>query len=116
LTSKVTNALTGAAIGAGTKLLYDKLTGKPTTTSKTGNTGNTGGTGTTGGTGGAGNKTTTTSNKTGSKASTNSKATPSAPVGKVTPKTAAPITSKVLTDEEIQEMEGYLAEKERLIS
>jgi hypothetical protein len=30
-TSKVVNALTGAAIGAGTKLLIDKITGKPVT-------------------------------------------------------------------------------------
>lgn len=44
-TSKVVNALTGAAIGAGTKLLIDKITGKPTVV-KTGS----GGAGTTGGT------------------------------------------------------------------
>ena len=34
-TNKVVNALTGAAIGAGTKLLVDKITGKPTASDKT---------------------------------------------------------------------------------
>jgi hypothetical protein len=47
-TNKIVNALTGAALGAGTKLIIDKITGKPTVV-KTG----AGGTGTTGGTGGA---------------------------------------------------------------
>ena len=94
LTSKVTNALTGAAIGAGTKLLYDKLTGKPTTTVKTGNTGNTGGTGTTGGTGKSGISTTPPKLPVAPPKPTVNK--PTAPVGKVTPKTAPttkPVTS-----------------------
>ena len=93
VTNKIVNAVTGAVIGAGTKKLIDKITGKPVVK-------------TTGNTGGTGGKTTTTPNTTGSKTTTTPKTTPkttpSTPAGKVTPKTATPVTSKVLTDEEIQ--------------
>ena len=91
LTSKVTNALTGAAIGAGTKLLIDKITGKPVV--KTG-TGTTGGTGTTSGTGKSGISTTPPKLPVAPPKPTVNK--PTAPVGKVTPKTA-PTTKPTTT-------------------
>ena len=87
-TNKVVNALTGAAIGAGTKLIYDKITGKPTVVK----TGAGGTTNTAGGTG---------ANKAGS--TTGNKAPPAGnktpPAGNKTP----PVTSKVLTDKEVQD-------------
>ena len=73
------NALTGAAIGAGTKLLIDKITGKPTVTKPPA--------------------------EVASAAVKNAaaKALNANPAGAKSPaKKIPPITSKVLTDEEIQ--------------
>lgn len=89
LSSKMTNALTGAVLGAGTKLLVDKITGKPTTAPTGGTKPPAGGT-----TGGARPPA----------GGTTSGARPPAggakpPAGGATNST---VTSKVLTDEEVQ--------------
>ena len=68
-TNKIVNALTGAAIGAGTKLIIDKITGKPTVV---GGGSNTGGTGKTGSGSTAGSNTgSKTGSNTGSKTGSN---------------------------------------------
>ena len=90
MTDKIVNAVTGAVIGAGTKKLIDKITGKPVV--KT--TGNTGGTGKT-------TLPTTAPKLPVAPPKTVKKPPVTKPVGKVTPKTKPPITSKVLTQEEI---------------
>jgi hypothetical protein len=77
------NALTGAAIGAGTKLIFDKITGKPVVTNTT--------------TGGG--KTTTPNNpQPNNPVIPNKNGAGSTSGGTKTP----PVTSKVLTDKEVQ--------------
>jgi len=77
----VVNALTGAAIGAGTKLIIDKITGKPTVV-KNGSTGSN-----------------TSGNPAGSKTPPPAGNKTPPPAGNKTP----PVTSKVLTDKEVQD-------------
>jgi len=90
--NKVTNAITGALLGAGTKLIYDKITGKPVVAPPSG--------GTKPPAGG------TVKPPAGSTAKPPAGGTPKPPAGG-TPKppaggTKPPVTSKVLTDEEVQ--------------
>ena len=91
-TNKVVNALTGAALGAGTKLIIDKITGKPTTTTTTG----------------AGKTTTAPNNPQPNKPVLPNKNTgtannPSVPPKPAEDKKTPPVTSKVLTDKEVQD-------------
>lgn len=80
MTNKIVNAVTGAVIGAGTKKLIDKITGKPVVKT-TGNTGGTGGT-----------KSPTVKTNTSTGGTGGSKTPVTKPVGKVTPKTTTSVT------------------------
>jgi hypothetical protein len=91
--NKVTNALTGAVLGAGTKLIYDKITGKPVVKPPAGGTPKPSAGG-------------TPKPPVGGTPKPPAGGTPKPPAGG-TPKppaggTKPPVTSKVLTDEEVQ--------------
>lgn len=88
-TSKVVNALTGAAIGAGTKLLIDKISSKPTVSKTPAEV--------------AAEKNALAKSKEKDKAAASTATTAAAKAkADAAARAKAPVTSKVLTDEEVQ--------------